>query len=84
VAVVRLGRSRLRWLALLHPVLTVAVVVVTANHFWADGVVAVALLLLAYAAQWVAAELSGRRRPVAVPVAAEAVEARPVVAAGRG
>ncbi|MFB7675915.1 phosphatase PAP2 family protein [Kitasatospora purpeofusca] len=51
VAVVRVSRSPLRWLMVLHPVLTVAVVVVTANHFWADGLVAVAILLLAYAAQ---------------------------------
>ncbi|MFD9063407.1 phosphatase PAP2 family protein [Kitasatospora purpeofusca] len=51
VAVVRVSRSPLRWLMVLHPVLTVTVVVVTANHFWADGLVAVAILLLAYAAQ---------------------------------
>ncbi len=51
VAVVRVSRSPLRWLMVLHPVLTITVVVVTANHFWADGLVAVAILLLAYAAQ---------------------------------
>ncbi|MFJ6139627.1 phosphatase PAP2 family protein [Kitasatospora sp. NPDC092286] len=51
VAVIKVSRSPLRWLMVLHPVLTVAVVVVTANHFWADGLVAVAILLFAYAAQ---------------------------------
>ena len=48
-------------------------VVVTANHFWADGLVAVALLLLAYGAQWgTAALLRSRRRPAAAePIPAE-------------
>ncbi|MGA5703562.1 phosphatase PAP2 family protein [Peterkaempfera bronchialis] len=66
VAAVRISGSRWRWLAVLHAAVTVAVVVVTANHFWADGIVAVALLLLAYAAQWGgSALLRARRRPVA-------------------
>ncbi|WP_327681104.1 phosphatase PAP2 family protein [Kitasatospora sp. NBC_00458] len=55
VAVIKVSTSSLRWLVVLHPVLTVTVVVVTANHFWADGLVAVAILLLAYAAQAYAA-----------------------------
>ena len=41
---VRVGTSRWRWLAPLHAVLTVLVVVVTANHWWADGLVAVLVL----------------------------------------
>ncbi|MEZ0069266.1 hypothetical protein ABIA32_005310 [Streptacidiphilus sp. MAP12-20] len=57
VAVITVSRSRWRWLVLAHPILTVAVVVVTANHYWLDGVAAVALLLLAYAVQWYAARL---------------------------
>ncbi|MFE6052469.1 phosphatase PAP2 family protein [Kitasatospora sp. NPDC056446] len=60
VAVVRVSRSPLRWVMLLHPVLTVAVVVVTANHFWADGIVAVVILLLAYAVLALAARRRGR------------------------
>lgn len=71
VAVVRVSPSRWRWLSLLHPVLTVAVVLVTANHFWLDGVAAVALLLLAYLAQWggsrASEALSARRVAVEVP-----------------
>jgi hypothetical protein len=47
VAVIRSVRSRWRWLALLHPALTMAVVVVTANHYWLDGLIAIALLGLA-------------------------------------
>jgi hypothetical protein len=72
VAVVLLGRSRRRWAALAHPAITLAVVVVTANHWWLDGVVAVALLALAVgvdgAARALARSLGG---------SASAVEADP-------
>ena len=44
--VVTLSSSRWRWLALAHPVLMSLVVVVTANHWWLDGV-ACGLLLAA-------------------------------------
>lgn len=47
VALVSVLRTRVRWGAVLHPVLTTAVVVVTANHYWLDAVVAVALVLVA-------------------------------------
>jgi hypothetical protein len=40
VAVITVARSRWRWLAAGYPLLTLLVVVVTANHFWLDGVVA--------------------------------------------
>ncbi|SHG71633.1 PAP2 superfamily protein [Jatrophihabitans endophyticus] len=40
----RLGRGRWRALGPVHTVVTVVVVVATANHFWADGIVAVAVL----------------------------------------
>jgi PAP2 superfamily len=45
-AVVRVSPSRWRWLILLHPVLTVLVITVTANHWWLDGAVAVAIMAL--------------------------------------
>jgi PAP2 superfamily len=44
VAVIGTARTKWRWLALLYPALTTLAVVVTANHFWLDGVVAVVLL----------------------------------------
>jgi PAP2 superfamily protein len=44
LVVVRTARSRWRWLIVAHPVLTTAVVVVTANHYWIDAVVAALLL----------------------------------------
>jgi hypothetical protein len=39
-AVITRARSRWRWLILLHPLVTVFVVVATGNHYWADGIVA--------------------------------------------
>lgn len=44
ICVVTVLRTRWRWLALLHPLLTVVVVTVTANHYWADGIAAAVLL----------------------------------------
>ncbi|MFE0170849.1 phosphatase PAP2 family protein [Streptomyces sp. NPDC059002] len=41
--------SRWRWLWLLHPLLTLLVVVGTANHYWLDAIVATALLGIALA-----------------------------------
>ena len=50
VAVFRIGRGAGRWIGPGHMFLTVVVVVVTANHWWLDGIVAVMLL---GAAWWV-------------------------------
>ncbi|MFG1622737.1 phosphatase PAP2 family protein [Kribbella sp. NPDC049227] len=43
VFLIRATRSRWRWLWIAHPVLTFTVVVVTANHYWLDGLIAIAL-----------------------------------------
>lgn len=51
IAGVSAARTRWRWLWVVHPVATVAVVVVTANHYWLD---AGAGALLAVVAWWVA------------------------------
>jgi len=48
VVIVACSPSRWRWLGLLHGLLTVFVVVATANHYWLDGVAAVALLAPAF------------------------------------
>jgi PAP2 superfamily protein len=45
MVVVATGRSRWRWLALAYPALTTLAVVVTANHFWLDGIAAAVLAL---------------------------------------
>ncbi|BCL24200.1 phosphatase PAP2 family protein [Streptomyces tuirus] len=42
-------RSRWRWLWLAHPLVTLLVIVGTANHYWLDAIVAAALLGLALA-----------------------------------
>jgi hypothetical protein len=44
LALIAATRGRLRWLWLAHPVITLAVVVTTGNHYWLDAIVAVALL----------------------------------------
>jgi hypothetical protein len=51
LVVVQVSRSRWRWLALGYPVLTVLAVIVTANHFWLDGIAAALLLALALLVQ---------------------------------
>jgi hypothetical protein len=51
VTVIRVSTSRWRWLILAHPLVTTFVVIATANHFWLDGIVAIALLALAESAQ---------------------------------
>ena len=51
IAVITVSRSRWRWLAAAYPVLTLLVVVVTANHFWLDGIVAGLLVVLVLVAQ---------------------------------
>ncbi len=64
VAVIGVVRSRWRWLALAYPAATTLVVVVTANHFWLDGIVAAALLAVVLAAQ---RAFGAARRPLRSP-----------------
>jgi hypothetical protein len=49
--VVTTARSRWRWLVIAHPVLMSIDVAVTANHWWADGIVCGVLLVLCIAAE---------------------------------
>jgi PAP2 superfamily len=51
IAVITTVRSRWRWLAVLYPAMTTLAVIVTANHFWLDGIAAAVILLLVLAAQ---------------------------------
>ena len=57
IAVITVSRSRWRWLAAAYPVLTLLVVVVTANHFWLDGIVAGLLVALVLVVQRTARRL---------------------------
>jgi hypothetical protein len=61
VAVIGAARSRWRWLALLYPVITTLAVVVTANHFWLDGIVAALLLGMVLVGQLTARRLAAMR-----------------------
>jgi PAP2 superfamily len=51
IAIITVSRSRWRWLAALYPALTTLVVVVTANHYWLDGIAAALLVALAVLAE---------------------------------
>jgi hypothetical protein len=57
IAVITASRSRWRWLAAAYPALTLLAVVVTANHFWVDGIVAGLLVALVLVVQRTARRL---------------------------
>ena len=48
LGIIWMTTSRIRWLALAHPLITLAVVVLTANHYWADAIAAVAIVIAAW------------------------------------
>jgi hypothetical protein len=58
-------RGAWRWLALLHPLATIGVVVATGNHYWVDVIAAVALVALAL-------RIHGSRPSVGGPLSAPA------------
>lgn len=60
--VVRLSPSQWRWIAAAHVGLTVLVVVATGNHFWADGIVGVAILVVCALTNNALTELARRWR----------------------
>jgi hypothetical protein len=62
LVIVEVSRSRWRWLALAYPVITLLAVVVTANHYWMDGVAAALLLALALIVQRAGRAIIGARR----------------------
>lgn len=62
VATVQVARSRYRWLVVLHPVLTVLAITVTANHWWLDDIVAIGLLGVAMLAVRAGAAAAARLR----------------------
>jgi PAP2 superfamily len=78
VAVITTLQSRWRWLAVLYPVLTTLAVIVTANHFWLDGIVAGLILVLVLAVQTGTRALHERLRAAgAAPAAGPADGALP-------
>ncbi|MFE9444208.1 phosphatase PAP2 family protein [Streptomyces sp. NPDC006602] len=78
-------RSQWRWLWLLHPVLTLLVIVGTANHYWLDAIAAGALLGLALAVihpPHRTATTAGRAQDALVPVSAAPASAEEQVLVG--
>jgi hypothetical protein len=61
-AVITASTSRWRWLILAHPIVTVFVVVATGNHYWADGIVSVAIVAVVLATQALLRARLGRFR----------------------
>ncbi|MBO9534694.1 MAG: inositol phosphorylceramide synthase [Solirubrobacteraceae bacterium] len=80
--IVATSTSRWRWLFLLHVVATMFVVVATGNHWWLDGIVALALL---WAGLWLDSAVRRRRRSASaqldrvVPAGAGEVGLEPVL-----
>jgi PAP2 superfamily protein len=82
----RVSPSRWRYLGPAHATITILVVVVTGNHWWLDGIVAVAILsTCAWAVRGLRAgwQAARARRPAADGPADPAPEARPTAAALR-
>lgn len=89
-AVIRISPSPLRWLVLVHCALMCLIVTATANHWWADGIVAAVLVVLARWLQlgarwgWGAAREHApwprHMQPVAGPPDAERIDAEDVCA----
>jgi hypothetical protein len=74
-AVITRSTSRWRWLILLHPLVTVFVVVGTGNHYWADAIVAAAIDAAVIST---GALLTRRFRPARVPRPVSEPEPAPV------
>ncbi|SFM54321.1 PAP2 superfamily protein [Streptomyces sp. cf124] len=81
VGLIAATRSPLRWLWLLHPLVTLVVIVGTANHYWLDAIVAGALLAVVLAVIRLPQRTAttAERRPGALVPAEEPV----LVGAGR-
>jgi hypothetical protein len=63
IMVISAARSWWRWLAVLYPVATMLAVVVTANHYWMDGIVAALILVVVLVIQSWLERLAAARRP---------------------
>ncbi|MCP3910331.1 MAG: inositol phosphorylceramide synthase [Actinomycetia bacterium] len=85
VGAIQVSTSRWRWLALLHPIITMYVIGVTANHYWLDGIVGAGLLWAIMVAQSRAGGL-GHQADLAIetPPFAGRAHQSPVLGAGVG
>ena len=64
IMVISAARSRWRWLVVLYPVATTLAVVITANHYWMDGIVAALILVVVLIVQSWLGRLVAVHRPV--------------------
>ncbi len=46
IGIIGTARTRWRWLAVIYPLLTSVVVVVTANHYWLDGIASAVIIVV--------------------------------------
>jgi hypothetical protein len=69
-AVLYAGRGRLRYVVVLHPLITLYVVTATGNHWWFDSLASLILLALVVVPQVLWSRRSGSGEPVVQPVAA--------------
>ncbi len=61
-------KSRWRFLVLAHPVITLAAIVLTANHYWLDAVVATILFAVALGVDWLIERRHRRRLALSLAV----------------
>jgi hypothetical protein len=64
-AVLLATKSRWRYLVLAHPVITLAAIVLTANHYWLDAVAATVLFAFALGVDWLLERRRRRRLAIA-------------------
>jgi hypothetical protein len=81
VTIVVAWKSRWRWIGLLHPIVTMIVVVVTGNHFWLDGIVGALVAGLALLFDLRVRAFVNRRRMVPDPLPSAS---RALAASARG
>jgi hypothetical protein len=74
VCIYRVSTSRWRYIGIVHAAVTVFVVVATGNHYWADGIVAALLLVMAMCAHWTVRTLWRRRVTARKDLAKQDVE----------
>lgn len=73
-AVLLATKSRWRYLVLAHPVITLAAIVLTANHYWIDAFAATVLFVFALAVDWLLERRRTRSDVVTASADADGVE----------
>jgi len=70
VGIIRVARTRWRWLWIAHPIITLLVIVGTGNHYWLDAAVAAGLIIASERVinAWTTTS-NGLHRPVSITTA---------------